>query len=371
VNPFSQLNSVNGGVTPNTVRQLIPHFVNGLTELVWYDVIQVPLKYVTTAFGKLPTCSNLNGLQLLFTLPALANGVDMTITYAENGTVANAVDKVFVPKTVSYNAGTSSCFPFLVPQCANDKTGSSPLVIKQRADAKDPVIKITSRIGWGQKLSGANCQIRMPIVDVASHIDKIARNPKVKVDALDCVIDSNTFVKVGGGTSFQQRTIPMPHSKLRRVWLIPQLHKESNGSVTQLDAPLSPFSMSPVWASCLSLDQLQVFIGGEALYAQPITLRSQLYEIFHKQCSAQINGNSFNSMFQSGQWKYSDFLKNPLYCINILDKYTDEELDVIPKQIAFSFTADFKSTVFANIIVVFEKEIGFGFDRISGLVTQV
>ena len=113
----------------------------------------------------------------------------------------------------------------------------------------------------------------MPIVDVSRHIDRIARNPVCKVDAFDAVVDSNTFTKLNGGTSLQQRTIPMPHSKLRRVWLVPQLSADNNGNgtITKLDAPFSPFSMNPVWSSPLSLTDIQVFVGGEALYSQPIT----------------------------------------------------------------------------------------------------
>lgn len=376
VNPFSQLNSIANGSTPNTVRQLVPHFVNAVDKLTYYDVINVPLKMVTTAFSRLPSCSNLNGLQLLFSLPACANGVSMEIEYqgyadASTNAADGAIGKVFAVKTVTYNAGTSSCFPFIVGEAANNNEGLYPLTIRQVGNGTNPKITITAKIGWGDKLSGPNCQIRMPVVDVASHIDSIARNPKVKIDALDCVIDSNTFTHVNGGTSFQQRTIAQPHSKLRRVWLIPQLHKDSNGSVTKLDAPMSPFSMSPCWASPLSLDQLQVFVGGEPMFGQPITLRSHLYEIFHKHCSAQINGNSVNSIYKSGQWKMSDYLKNPIYCVNVLDHYTDEENDILPKQVSFSFNCDWVNGVYANIIVVFEKEIGFGFDRISGLVTQV
>lgn len=369
VNPLTRLNVTSSNMTPNTVRQLIPHFENSSSKLVWFDILQVPLSKVTTALGRLPTCSNLNGLGLTFQLPFCQNGVSMEIVYKGNAVAANQKDKKYDVESVNFTAGSATNCPYIIADCWN--ASNAPFTLFQKADNKNCTIKISSVIGWGNKLSGSSTFIRMPIINVSKNMGEIARNPKARVDCLDCVIDSNTFQNITGGTVFSQKVIAMPHSKVRRVFLLPMLAGSSNGAKTKLNAEMSPFSMSPVWPSCLSLDNINIFIGGQAVYSQPITMKSQLYEIFHKGCASQINGNSLNSIYNSGQLKYSDYLKTPIYMFNLLDYYTDEETDTLPKQIAFSFTADYKPSVSANIIIVFEKEVGFAFDRISGLVTNL
>ena len=163
-----------------------------------------------------------------------------------------------------------------------------------------------------------------------------------------------------GGTFQEHLTSGL--SKIREVIIIPQLEATSNstGSGEALTCMLSPFLGGTHASPFCFLTNLQVRIGGEPLFANPLTYnREQYYDHFAK---TGINGGMTyglgSSVVSRNMWDC-----NPILAFKVR---TDPLSDSVPRSVQIEGTNLSKKNVLLHIFLVYEKSLQV--DCLTGMV---
>jgi hypothetical protein len=372
---FNVENTVSGNVLAsigsgeqNYALQYQKHFVDASLNLVWRDVVRVPLSEVSV-IGKLPPCANLNSMSLKLEMPSLANGVYMDVSFNALADVTTA-DQSLIPAGFNYSAGSSQLFPFILGSAGHSAAGNKKgyaLCIKQSANNASVKIRISGKVGWSSISGGGQCRILLPTVYAPKLLEEIASKPSSSIDVLDALIDTNIFSKVSNGEVYQNKQLNMVVSRPTRVWLIPYLHPTSNGT-TGFAPQMSPLSMAPFFTSRLNLLNLQLHVSQASFFPQPINNKYILYDLYNKLNARGYGANAFMSTVKTGQWTFEQFCASPIYCFDLGSRYLDPITWGDNKTVGFSFQADFGANINGSFVVVIEQVQSFEFNRVTSLI---
>jgi hypothetical protein len=132
----------------------------------------------------------------------------------------------------------------------------------------------------------------------------------------------------------------------------------------------SPLSSAPNTVSLCKLNRVQINIGGNPIFMNPLQYNTEFYINHVLPLISKTNGNSLKSSMFSGQITQSDWEKCYGVYVFDLEKVADELQDNIAKSFTLNFTIDTLKSVVYDFIVMISYETELTLDRATGEITK-
>jgi hypothetical protein len=369
-NPYYSLTN---GVNTMT-NSMQPYFSQtSTTVLTWRDMVLLPLSRLHDVFKQMPPIANLQGFELrLHTNLAAQNNWKITFADIGNTAVGNqggAALIMFQPASMVANQNQGNCCPFLLAQPTNEDSNASgsACVFTQSAAGTACSVTVTGQIGWSGVVWPAKLYLATAAYTPAA-VERIYKNPSFRLLYNDIYMDY-VSLNVPTNTLFQ-RNIQTPFSKLRRMWIIPSLAAQSNGT-SQVAPYRSLMSSFGNTSSVCKLRQFAISIGSTPLFSmEPLQYPWQFFDFNYKEAMSITNGNSLNSLFTSGQVGKTDWVKAfGAYCFDMQRVFSEPE-DNVPKSLSIQFNIDGRAGTFYDFFIIVEEEKEVIFDRLTCAVSN-
>jgi len=361
-------------ITANTLTDtlLSTCYTNTTTSLVFQYTAVIPLAQIHDFYAKLPVVQNSTGFELRLQLNIAGNN-SWTTTYACTPLGAFATPAgVQTPISITANQGVGHTCPFLLSQAGtNLGTGLSimPVAVLNNTSCS---ITITPTIGWlnGQTtVSGNPCRIYVPQISYTpSYTQMLLKQPKFRLLYDDYYVDTILSVTGSGNVS---KLFNAQLSRPRTLYIIPFLNPTCATTPANAVSPyLSCVSSAPNTSSICRIKNVQIQIGGQNIYIQPLQYNYDFYNNNLLPLLGKINGNSLKSRFQTGQITSSMWNK----CYNTftfdLQKCSDEIGDNGLRQFQINFSIDSVTARVYDFLLIVTYQNELYVDQVSGGVTS-
>ncbi len=189
--------------------------------------------------------------------------------------------------------------------------------------------------------------------------------PKFKLLYEDYYVDQILGVI---GTGSVSKLFNAQLSRPRTLFIIPFFSNANKA--TAVKPYQSPISSCPNTSSICRIKNLQLQIGGQNIFIQPLQYNYDFYNNQMLPLLGKINGNSLKSRFQTGQITSSMFSK----CYNTftfdMEKCADQIMDNGQKQFQVNFQVDGIQTVIYDFLLIITYQNEVYIDQISGTITS-
>ena len=234
---------------------------------------------------------------------------------------------------------------------------------------------IKSCIGWSNTTgqvaafagsTGNPARVFLPCISYnTNYIKQIIEKPFYSLKYLDYYVDYDINKAPGSQIS---RLFNASLSRVRNLYIIPFISSpEDNAYPSPFN---SPISSAPITCSPCRLRNFNIQIGGSNIFTEPQNFNYQFYNNNFLSIMADINGNSTESKFFSGQITKSMWEQGyNVYTIN-LEKVTDEISDSLMKsfQLIFHVEQAIVPRFDFYYIITYESEVML--DRSTGQITN-
>jgi len=357
----------NSLITANTLTDtlLSTCYTNTATSLVFQYTAIIPLAQIHDFYAKLPVVQNSTGFELRLQLNIAGNN-----TWTANYTIAGFTATGQNPVSITANQSVGHTCPFILSQAGtNSGTGLS---IVPSDEGTNCTITITPTIGWlnGQTtVSGNPCRIYVPQISyTTSYTQMLLKQPKFRLLYDDYYVDTLLSVTGSGNVS---KLFNAQLSRPRTLYIIPFLNPSCATTPANAVSPyLSCVSSAPNTSSICRIKNVQIQIGGQNIYIQPLQYNYDFYNNNLLPLLGKINGNSLKSRFQTGQITSSMWNK----CYNTftfdLQKCSDEIGDNGLRQFQINFSIDSVTARVYDFLLIVSYQNELYVDQVSGGVTS-
>lgn len=376
----SSINSLQTGLVGAYDSAFQPVGVNGQTAtpgnpiqyLVFQFVSVIPLCELSEFYKNLPSIQSSLGFELRTQLNC-ANNNSWTVNYtaADPATSANHT----VTSIIANQSVGNSC-PYMLSQAGvNNNTG---LNVHGGVTNNAFSIRIQPYIGYYATTtltqnfanngfsggSGIPCRIYVPQINYTPQYNKmILASPQKTILYNDYYID--LIQNQAGNSSQVTRLFNTQLGKVRQLIVLPYFSAKTNAPVTYR----SPLSSAPTTVSFCRLSNFNIKIAGQNVLIEPLQYNTQFYINNLLPILGQLNGNSYNSEYISGQIKKSDWEK--CYNAYVLDirRVLDEVSDTTQKSFQLDWRVDTNNTYDFMVLIVYQNSLTV--DRLTGTITSV
>jgi hypothetical protein len=352
---------------------LVYHNTDGL---VFQGTAIIPLSELHDFFKQMPSVASSTGFELRLQ-SNLSRENSYVTRYAQIGagtTIANIPDLVTSQQIVGH------CCPFLLSNPSGGTAGtvgSTGLAINNTAQINaNSTITVRACIGWsnttgqlGTQFAGSTgnpCRIFLPSVNFNNdYIKQIIQNPQYSLKYQDYYVDIDEQKEQGTSVS---RLFNVQLSRVRELKIIPFL----SGSTTVPSPFNSPISSAPITCTPCRLRNFNIQIGGSNIFAEALNFNYQFYNNNSLSIMSDINGNSLNSKFFSGQITKSMWENGyNVYSIN-LEKVQDEITDNLMKsfQLIYQIETNTGTKLKYDFYYIITYQSELSLDRSTGTITN-
>lgn len=366
-NPLSTNSNYNKIFDATTLGNSLSPFmeINTTSKLTFRGVAVIPL-YLFDCFKSLPSVNTTSNFELNLQMNiGLSNSYTVTYTgVAAGGSQSDGV--IHSIKSIASVQSVGNTCPFLISQ-AGVNAGTGLSIRSDAATATDFSVKLTSQIGWGQGTQPI--RIYLPTAQMNPNYTKMILNqPKYKLLYNNYYQDA--ILNIAGGST-ASKAFNVNINRPRMLYILPFLSNQNALTSGFMTSPfLSPVSSAPNTVSPCSLTNLQIQIGGQNIFSEPLQYNYQYYNDNVMSLIGKYNGNSIKSNQFSGQITKSQWEKAyGVYMIN-LQKVSDQTQDDLAKSFQISFRVNTKDTVKYDFIILLEYQTTKYINRVSGLLTD-
>lgn len=352
--------------TTNNLLRVKKTLISVSDNVLIYDCFQlVPLKYIYSIFGVLPSVLNIESMRLQLQMNMNENNYS-EITYANTlaNTKLGTVDE-FLPTAYTTMQSTGRTCPFYLGKVSWRNESDVDLVVTPTNNTEFKV-KVELKLNYGASApNGEKLRLYIPYT-VHNSLDFIKNQSMSRILYNDLFQD--VVLNVGSNQTVS-RKFNFEVAKPRFLFILPFVR--SNVSGTDLAELVNPLFNGGVEVSPYDITDLQIQINSNPIFKKPLKYKWEFYEYYKMYMGENTDGNPHKSENMSGLVSFDMYQKTHGVMAIDLKKALGEQLDASTKSIQIEFTNRAKSGVSYDYLFLVSSQFEISLDRVTGGVRKI